>query len=165
MSPPSARPSLQAARAQPLDERVRSSRDFEERMEETAKGGQRKAPLGSSFAPVIMSCAKAASDDQTTSGPAGMKTLVTLRTAEEVKGCTTRPSSPHCRSPAGLNFCPEICGSVCAKDWSKTRLHVLSNKRSRTSHSRTCCAATLARPQCARGPVRFTRSRCGFFIR
>ena len=55
-------------------------------MDETAKGGQTNAPVGSSFAPMIMSWAKAASDDQTTMGPAEVKTLVTLRTAEEVKG-------------------------------------------------------------------------------
>ena len=43
-----------------------------------AKGEQRKAPLGSSFAPVIMAWVKAASDDHTTRGPVEVKTLVTL---------------------------------------------------------------------------------------
>src|SRR6266850_6175576 len=108
MSPPSARPSLQAASAKPVEESVRSRRDFEDRIEETGKGGQMIAPLGSTFAPKIESWAKVGSDDQTTSGPGEVKTLVTLITAEEVKGCTTRPKSPHCGTPAGSNFWPEI---------------------------------------------------------
>src|SRR2546423_1554982 len=107
MSPPSVRPSLQVARVRPPEERVRSSRDFEERIDETAKGGQTQAPVASSLAPVIMSWAKAASDDHTTTGPPEVKTLVTLITVEEVKGWTTAPVSPHWRAPVESNFCPE----------------------------------------------------------
>src|SRR5450755_1092648 len=102
------RPSLQAANVTPLEERVRSRRDFDEIKDETAKGGQINAPLAFSLAPMIVSWAKAGSDDQTTDGPAAVKTLVTLITAEDVNGCTTIPVAPHWTAPAVLNFWAEI---------------------------------------------------------
>src|SRR5450432_368409 len=109
MSPESARPSLQAARATPVEESVRSSRDFEERIDDTAKGAQINVPLPpSTFAPVIVSWPKLASDDQTTTGSPLLRTLVTLRTASEVMGWIIAPLAPHCATPEELNFCPEI---------------------------------------------------------